>query len=260
MQKQLLLTAVMAYTGICLPCCLGQTPDTQAAASPGPPPVSSPPANQTPLPRFGVALSAGTLGAGIEFATGVARHTNFRAGFNYFTWSLSGVDNHNGLSYNGTLRLASGEALLDQNLAGPFHISGGALLYNGFQGTGSVYVPGGQTLTLNNVSYVSSASDPVTGTGKITVLKVAPEILFGFGNLLPRSKRHFTMNLDIGAVFQGSPNVALNLAGSTCLAGICAPIGSNPSVQANIAAEQREDQQYVEAVPVLSGHSPYLRI
>jgi hypothetical protein len=239
MRKKLTFTAVIACTSILVPSCFGQASDNAPPPSPPAAAVSAEPANPaTPVPRFGVALSAGTSGAGIEFATGIARHTNFRAGFNYFTWTLSGTDSSNGLSYSGTLRLASGEVLVDQNVAGPFHISGGALLYNGFRGTGSVHVPGGQTLTLNNVTYVSSASDPVTGTGAVTVRKVAPEVLFGLGNLLPRSQRHFTVNLDIGAAFQGSPNVALNLTGSTCLAQTCTTIGSNSSVQANIAAEQ----------------------
>jgi hypothetical protein len=238
MRKQLTFTAVMACASILLPRCFGQASDIAPPPNPPAPASSAASSNPTPVPRFGVALAAGTLGAGIEFATGIARHTNFRAGFNYFTWTLSGTDSNNGLSYSGTLRLASGEVLVDQNLAGPFHISGGALLYDGFQGTGSVHVPGGQTLTLNNVTYVSAGSDPVIGTGAITVRKVAPEVLFGLGNLLPRGQRHFAVNLDIGAAFQGSPNIALNLTGSTCLAQTCTTIGSNPSVQANITAEQ----------------------
>ena len=235
MRTPIVLTAVLALGGICF----AQT-DTQPPQPPASPDAAAASSKEehAPLPHFGIAVGAGTLGAGIQIATGIARHTNLRAGFNYFTWDLSGTDNHNGLSYNGHLRLASGEVLIDQNLAGPFHISGGALLYDGFQGTGSVHVPGGQTLTLNSVTYVSSAADPIIGTGAITVRKVAPEVLFGFGNLLPRSKRHFTVNLDLGAAFQGAPQVALNLAGSTCVGGFCSTIAGNPSVQSNVTAEQ----------------------
>ncbi len=96
----------------------------------------------------------------------------------------------------------------------------------------------GHTLTLNNVTYYSSPSDPVTG--KIVTQKAAPVALFGFGNLLPRGRRHFTVNADFGVAFQGSPTTTLNLIGSTCATPTtgCAPISAQPSVQANIAAEQ----------------------
>lgn len=208
-----------------LPCSFGQ---------------SSSGGDATSLPRFGVALSVGTLGAGIQAATAVAKRTNIRGGFNYFSYSLSGTRSSDNLMYNGSLRLESGEILVDQYLAGPFHISGGALIYDGFQGTGTVNVAGGQTLTLNSVQYYSSASNPVTGTGTITARKVAPEVLLGLGNLLPRSSRHFSANFDIGVAFQGSPTALLNLTGSTCNTPTtgCAPISANPSVQANITAEQ----------------------
>jgi hypothetical protein len=222
-----------------LPSCFGQAADTaDSASSNAGAPQNNQPAAKPSLPRFGLAVSAGTLGAGIEAATAVAPHTNIRGGFNFFKLSVSGTDNNNNLGYSGTLRLESGEILVDQYLKGGFHVSGGALIYNGFQATGNVQVAGGQTLTLNGVTYVSAASDPVTGTGAITVRKVAPELLIGFGNLLPRSARHFAVNFDLGAAFQGSPNTALNLLGSTCTSQVCSAISANPSVQANIAAEQ----------------------
>jgi hypothetical protein len=221
------------------PSCLGQAADSaDTASSNAAAPQNNQPAAIQSLPRFGLAVSVGTLGAGIQAATAVARRTNIRGGFNFFKLSLSGTDNNNGLGYSGTLRLESGEILVDQYLKGGFHVSGGALIYDGFQATGNVQVPGGQTLTLNGVTYVSAMSNPVTGTGAITVRKVAPEVLIGFGNLLPRSARHFAVNFDLGAAFQGSPNTTLNLLGSTCISQVCSPISSNPSVQGNITAEQ----------------------
>lgn len=196
--------------------------------------------NTDSTPHFGVALSVGTLGPGIEVATGLNKWLNVRGGFNYFTYSLSGTTNDN-LTYNGTLRLGSGEVLVDYFPVKWFHLSGGALVWNGFQGTGSVNVPGGQTLTLNNVLYYSSAANPVTGNGKINANVAAPVALFGFGNLLPRNPRHFAATVDLGVAFQGAPQTTLNLTGSTCPSASpagCAPISSQPTVQANITAEQ----------------------
>lgn len=195
--------------------------------------------SQAPLPRFGIAASVGTLGVGVEGATALARRVNVRGGFNFFRYSLSGTTSDN-LTYNGTLHLQSGEALVDYYLAGPLHLSGGALFYDGFQGTGSVSVPGGHSLTLNGFTYYSSPTDPVSGTGNISARKFAPLALFGFGNLLPRSQRHFSANVDLGVAFQGSPNATLNLMGSTCATATtgCAPISTQPTVQANVTAEQ----------------------
>jgi hypothetical protein len=73
--------------------------------------------------------------------------------------------------------------------------------------------------------------------------KYAPEILIGFGNLLPRSSRHFPADFEAGVAFQDSPNATLNLVGNTCVNSPvtgCSPINSNSSVQANILAEQNK--------------------
>ena len=195
----------------------------------------------TSLPRFGVGVTAGTLGAGIEAATAVTKKSNVRFGYNYF--SYSGNTSRDNISYDGKLRLESAELLYDQYIVSGFHVSGGLMMYDGNQGTATASVPGGQTFSLNGQQYYSDASDPVHGTGAITSRKVAPEVLIGFGNLLPRSTRHFSVGFEVGVAFQGSPNAKINLVGSTCLSGAtaaCLPIGSNPQVQANILGEQNK--------------------
>ena len=193
------------------------------------------------LPRFGIQVNAGTLGAGIQAATAVARKSNVRFGFNYFSYSGSTTSSKDNITYNGTLKLESGEILFDQYIAGGFHISPGVAIYDGNQATGTASIPTGQTFTLNSVQYYSSASSPVTGTGSFTAGKVAPELLIGFGNLLPRGTRHFTVNFDMGVIFTRSPLIKLNLVGNACTVNStvgCVPISSTPSVQANLVAEQ----------------------
>src|SRR6267142_2689386 len=83
------------------------------------------------------------------------------------------------------------------------------------------------------------AADPVSGTGKLTVYKAAPMLLFGFGNLVPRNG-HFSATFEIGAAYQGPPRVALDLGGTACDSSglFCRPIASDPTIQSNIAAEQ----------------------
>jgi hypothetical protein len=190
---------------------------------------------------FGIAVDAGTLGAGIQAAAAVASKSNVRFGFNYFKYNGSVTKDN--ITYNGTLKLESAELLVDQYIAGGLHISAGTVVYDGNKGTAIASVPAGQTFTLNNVSYYSASGDPVNGTGAITAHKVAPEVLIGIGNLVPRSGRHFTANFEVGVAFQGSPNARLNLTGSTCLGSGsvgCATIASNPVVQANIVGQQNK--------------------
>jgi hypothetical protein len=160
-----------------------------------------------------------------------------RAGFNLFNYSHTFTKD--GVNYKGTLNLRSAQATYDFFPIGPFHISPGVLFYNGNQLTANAAVPGGQTLTLNNVTYLSDAADPVGGTGKLTVNKAAPLLLIGFGNLVPRS-HHFSTTMEIGAAYQGPPRVVLNLTGSVCdSSGLnCRTISSDPTVQSNIVAEQ----------------------
>jgi hypothetical protein len=124
---------------------------------------------------------------------------------------------------------------------GAFHISPGLLVYNGNSGTAVATVPGGQSFTLGSATYYSSASNPVNGNGFLTVNKAAPMILFGFGNLLPRSSRHFGINVEAGVVFEGAAKVKLNLGGTTCLINprtACVNTALDSTVQSSVVTEQ----------------------
>jgi hypothetical protein len=194
-----------------------------------------------PLPRFGIEVNAGTLGAGIQAATAVTHKSNVRFGFNYFSYSASTTSSGTNITFDGKLKLESGELLYDQYLFGGFHISPGLAMYYGNQANGTATIPAGQTVTLNSVQYYSSASVPITGTGSFTSSKFAPEVMFGFGNLLPRSARHFTLNFDMGVVFVRSPLIQLNLVGNACTISAtagCSPIATTPTVESNLMAEQ----------------------
>jgi len=206
------------------------------AASPAPPaPAKEKGEGGIPV---GIGVKVSSLGIGGEAAVALTHRSNLRVGFNYFNYS--DTFNKDGATYKGTLNLQSAQATYDVFLVSSFHVSPGVLLYNGNKVTANVSVPGGQNFTLNNVSYMSDPADPVTGTGKLSMYKAAPMVLFGFGNLVPRNGHHFSTSIDIGAAYQGPPRVALNLGGSACdPSGVfCSSISSNPSIQANILAEQ----------------------
>jgi len=165
-----------------------------------------------------------------------------------------------GFTYAGTLTLRSFDTLLDwYPFNGSFHISPGALLYNGNQFKANASVAGGNSFTLNGTPYFSDSTTPVTGTGSLKFNPVAPMVLAGWGNLAPRSK-HFSIPFEAGAVFQGSAHTVLNLAGNVCEEypneASCEPISSNPgNIQSNILAQQTKLSNDVSAFkyyPVIS--------
>lgn len=219
-------------------------------------PPPAPKGRRQKLPRFGVQFTSGTLGFGGQAATAVLHRANVRVGFNYFTYNFPhfGKD---GATYTGSLNLRSFEAEFDYYLLWGIHLSPGGLLYNGNKIDATANMPGGTTFTLGGTSYTSDAADPVHGTGTLPFNRAAPMVKLGFGNLLPRSRRHFTYNFDIGAVFQQAPKVALSLAGTACPSGggSCVNAATDPTVQANIASEEakiNKDLKFFRYYPIIS--------
>ena len=94
------------------------------------------------------------------------------------------------------------------------------------------------------------------GTGNLHFYKVAPMLVFGFGNLIPRNNRRFSISFDVGAAYQGPPRTVLALTGSACDSnGLnCVPV-SDPAIQSKIVAEQGKVNRSASAArfyPVLS--------
>jgi hypothetical protein len=215
------------------------SPDSSATAAPVPAAEPAVPAKESSEGRIpvGIGVKVSTLGIGGEVAVGISHRSNVRVGFNAFSYGHT--FDKDGVTYKGDLKLRSAQVTYDIFLVKGLHISPGVLLYNGNQVSANVSVPGGQSFTLSNTNYVSDPADPIVGTGKLTVYKAAPLLLFGIGNLVPRS-RHFSTSFEIGAAYQGPPRVTLNLSGSACdSTGLfCRTISSDPTIQSNIAAEQ----------------------
>lgn len=206
--------------------------------------------------RVGIGIKMSLLGAGVEVATPITGHSNLRAGFNAFSYDRT--FHSDGIAYAGQLRFRSVEAHYDWfPFGGAFHVSPGVLVYNGNQFTANASVPGGQTFTLNHVTYASDPSDPVGGNGKVDFNKAGPMITVGWGNLLPRNHRRFSVPFEVGVIYTGAPKAALNLNGSACDASgaNCLAINSDPSIQANMQAERdklNRDMSSFKFYPVIS--------
>jgi hypothetical protein len=234
-------------------------PDANAAALPSLPAAPPPePAPGESSARIGIGVKVGTLGVGGEVAVRVLHRANVRFGFSGL--GLGYNFNRDQINYGARVRMEGAQATFDYFLIGGFRISPGALLYNGTQITGTASVVSGNTFTLNGFPYESSAANPVTGSLAVTFRKVAPVLLFGLGNLIPRGRRHWSISSDFGVAFSGSPNAALNLTGLACPVGItsgptCLDVASNPIIHSNVIAEQssvNDKVKFFKIYPVIS--------
>jgi hypothetical protein len=197
-----------------------------------------------------------TLGIGFEAATAVTQRSNVRGGFNFLNYNRS--LNRDGIRYEGELKLRSVHLTYDQYIVSGLHVSPGLLVHNGNRAVGNASVLPGQSFFIGDGRYFSGQTNPIHGSATIKVRKVSPMVLLGFGNLLPRSSRHFGINFDFGVVFQGSPDAKLNLAGTACAISpitACLDAATEPTVQSNIRREQdqaNDDLQPFKYYPVIS--------
>ena len=191
-------------------------------------------------PKLDVAFSISSLGWGFQAARPLPRRSDIRGGFNFFSYNTH-IDK-DGADYVTDVNLRSVNVQFDKYLLGSFFASGGALVWNGNNGKATVSVPGGQSFSLGNVSYISDAGNPVHGDSEVTFQKFAPLLSVGFGNLT--KKGHFAYTVEAGVAFHGTPSATLNLAGTACtstiLGLICQNIATNPGIQNDVAAQRQK--------------------
>lgn len=194
--------------------------------------------------HIGMGVKVGLLGAGAEIAARLDRHSNVRAGFNVLGYSRS--FDKDGINYDGHLSFRTIEAHYDYYpWAGKFHISGGMLDYIGNPITANALVPQDASFTLGGHTYYGAAApNQAMASGRVNFNQVSPTVTFGWGNLV-RENHHFSVPIELGVAFQGSPKSTLNLLGDVCdqpstsgLPQNCRAVSSDPMVQANILSEQ----------------------
>ena len=180
--------------------------------------------------RLGIGVKMSTLGAGVEFATRVTARSNLRTAFNVFTYGRP-FDTE-GITFQGELNLRSAQVNFDWfPFGGAFHLSPGMLVYNGNKLIANLSIPSGRVLHSGANTFRSDPADPIRGNASITFQKFAPAFLLGWGNLIPRKPRHFSIPFEFGVVFHGQPDLAFSLTGKGCdpRGHHCASINSTSS-------------------------------
>jgi hypothetical protein len=223
-----------------------------------PPPLhakNTSPDNRRVLPfsRIAISTRTGTLGIGGQIATPLTRWLNLRGGVDFFNFGYGFAQD--GATYNGQLHLKSGLVSLDWfPLRYGFHVSPGVLIFKS-RVAASLFVPGGNTFSLGDTDFTSGPSDPVSGNASIAFSRsVMPALTFGFGNMIPREGRHWSVPFEIGAAYTGHYTSQLTLAGSACTQGFCRST-SDPTIQQSVAQEQsslNEAMKHYQIYPILT--------
>jgi hypothetical protein len=207
------------------------------------------------LQRIGIGVKMGTLGIGFEAAAQLTQRINVRAGFSMFRYTTSLTSD--GVETRDTVSLQSLETHFDWFPFGNgFHISPG-LLFTGNNISGTGFVPAGHTLSLGDSDYLSSQNDPLHGDGKVKFNRTAPLFTVGWGNLVPRSEKHFSFPIEFGVAYQGEPKVRLALNGDACesTGTYCQNILGDPAVETNLrgqAARIKRNVSIVRWYPIVS--------
>lgn len=234
-----------------------ETPSSELqsmTASPGPGamPTRSP-------GRLGVDMHVGINGIGADVALAFATHFNLRLGGQLFGYSTSFQEE--GANVNATLRLGGGRASLDWfPFHNGFHVSPLIVFLNQTNVRATIIVPPGQTISLDNGDYRSSQTDPLHGSASVGVWKTSPGLTIGYGNIVPRSGKHFSFPVELGFYYVGQPTLKVAFTGSACDPSEpeplgCQPVQQDPGFQHDLAAFIRRNNNnlsYASFFPVAS--------
>jgi hypothetical protein len=200
--------------------------------------------------QVGITADLGTTGAGVHLVVPMESYLNGRFGVNAFQHDFDKTSNMVDYAIKGKLQTV--DVLFDWYLreGSPFHVTGG-LVYNGnrFDATARASQLG--KFSLNGTSY--TAADVGILSGRIDYRKAAPYLGIGWGNALAASK-HWSFNADLGAFFQGNPNVKLASVGCTSAKEVC------DALVKDVAAERlrlADDVDSLKVYPVLRGSLNY---
>lgn len=204
-----------------------------------------------------MAVTASTLGIGGDVAVKLHDQANLRAGLSHF--SLTRDFDVDGTVYTANVKLHAIHVYLDWFPGGGgFHLSPGVVFGNDTQGSFNTTILAGKTIEIGDVTYASSAANPLKGSGGVTVKSTAFAVAMGWGNLVPQTRR-FSVPFEIGVVFQGTPTGVIGFTGSACNVNgtNCRDISTDATIQNEIKKQQTKlndalDKPYTKYFPTVS--------
>ncbi|TFW27948.1 hypothetical protein [Massilia horti] len=199
---------------------------------------------------IGVTADLGTTGAGVHIVVPMETYLNGRFGVNGYKRNFTTTSNSIDYAISGKLNTI--DALFDWYLrpGSSFHLTGG-IIYNNTRFDASAHANAQGKFVINGDEY--EASDIGELTGSVNFRKAAPYLGIGWGNALARDQR-WNFNVDLGAYYQGRPNVSL--ASEKCGTDIATCV----EVAANVKEERArlaEDISSLKVYPVLRASVSY---
>ena len=187
--------------------------------------VASPTAFAMGMPFHGFAagLGVGTEGIGIQGTTAIIPGTlNLNLGFDYMHLSRSF---HTGnVNYNAGVNL-QGEPITVSwfPFHGNFNVTAGMFVnQNGFNVTGTPSA--NSTYTINGHTYTAQQVGSLSGGTNFNA--AAPYVGIGWGD--PMDGGRLTLTANVGAIYEGAPNVSLTATGAA----------ANPQLASDVQVEQ----------------------
>ncbi len=208
-----------------------------------------------PFSHYAIAAKVGLEGIGVDVATPLSNKWNLRAGASFlggafnvhatdqtsngFGAQIAGSD----IDVNVRPRFKTAFAGLDwYPWFGSFRISPGITLYNDTRGSAVATVAGGSTISIGNDDYVSDPNNPIQALINVKMgHKIAPRLTVGWGNMIPRSGKHFSFPFEVGFQYVGKPTLTLSLTGNSCDSdGNCGSVNSDADTLADVRQEEKD--------------------
>ena len=177
-----------------------------------------------------VGAHLGLLGPGLDLGIGIDEHFDARLGFNAYTYGRDGTEG--GIDYDLDLKLRSLFAQVDWHPTGGGFFLAAGLYANGNELKGQAKAA--TSYTVGDTTY--TASQVGTLRTRIDFNSAAPYLGLGWGGKVGSSDG-LTLRLDLGVLYQGSPDVTLTADGT---------LASNAAFQADLKKEEQDLQNAID--------------
>lgn len=219
------------------------------------------PAPIEPFSRLAFGGGISPMGINLQTAVNVNRYVNLRGVGNIFNYSINNFET-NGMNLDGKLNFATLGASVDiyPFPEHGFRLSPGLLMYNQNEVSANLTVNGGSSFDLNGVTYYASSVNPIAGNGHLGLNSRNPAFTMttGWGNMISRRGKRLSIPVEVGAAFVGAPSLSLALTGGQACDQFgqnCVNVATDPTVQANLAAQiqkYKNDVRALQYFPIVS--------
>jgi hypothetical protein len=207
-----------------------------------------------PFSTVAVGLRFSTLGPGLEVATPLSQHLNLRSIINVADYGYKFTSN--GGNYNAEIHFHSAQMSVDWfPFHGRFHISPGIMAFNN-KIAAQLKVASNQTFDIEDYEISTGPGGGLNGSATgLYSRKIAPVLMAGFGNILPRNGGRFSAPFEIGVAYPGPAHLSAYLSGTSCTTDGCEDISTDPQIQSILQQKENSlnnELKVIQVYPIVS--------